>query len=320
MKLGRKPMLKTRMLSLLLAPLLLLSVKAFAGCTMAASPETIRVVLPTFYVDPNIPVGGVIGGKTVSAARLLTVMCTGSTTYRSALLGDWATPSATVPGVYETGLPGIGVKVTDFVMPDRYVPVTNAALPPNQTLGLNGSDIRLLFYRTGEIVPGNFPTGIVARFSLGTTANILSLQITAGGAKIKSCYASSPSITVPLGSHQRSVFNGVGSTSEMKSFNVELTCQGDNMPVNVSFSSSGATSSPEPGVIPLDGSEGSATGVAVKVVKGDGSPVQFDTAETYHTAGETSISIPLRAGYVQTAGTITPGVANTAMTFTITQN
>ncbi len=317
-------MLNVRTLSLLLTPLLFASAKVFAGCTFVASPETVRVVLPNLAVDPNIPVGGVIGGKTLSVARLLTLNCTGSTTYRSSLLGSWATPSATVPGVYETGLPGIGVKVSDFVLPERSVPVTNAALSPNQTLGLSGSDIQLLFYRTGTIEPGNFPTGVVARFTLpgpsGSATNILSLQVTAGGARIKSCYAKSPSITVPLGRHQRTEFNGPGSTSDMVAFNVELTCQGDNMPVKVSFSASGGSASPEPGVIPLDGSEGSASGVAVKVVRASGAALQFDTEETYHTGAETSITIPLRAGYVQTASKITPGIANTAMTFTITQN
>ncbi len=289
------------------------------GCSF--SPKTFQLKIPELAVAPNVPVGSVLLARTFSAKGPAAVCPTGSPLYKSMMMGPWATLSS-IPGVYETGVPGIGVRIDDFVL-DGFVPLSQQ-IPPNQALAIMGKDVRLLFYRTGDIEPGNFPAGIVARFQLqgtnGTLGNLLTQQVVSGSVRIKSCYAKSPNIIVPMGQVQRNVFNGVGSTSPVKSFKFDMTCQGDGLPVDVSYDVMAGTSSPETGVIPLDNVEGSATGVAIKVMNNDGSPLQFNMPTRYHLNHEPSISIPLKAAYVQTNKKITAGVANATMTFTITQN
>lgn len=306
-----------------LLPLAFISAKVFAtGCSFG-SPEVERIMLPNFAIDPNLPVGSIIASKTISKAGIVALTCTGSTRYISTMQGAWSTESTVVPGVYETGLPGIGVKVSDYITPEKYVPQT-AQLSPNMTTPLMGNDIRLNFYRTGKIVPGNFPVGQVANFSLpgktGAMVKVLTLQLFSGGARIKSCYAKNVNIVIQLGRHGKKEFTGIGSGTAPKLFNVDLVCQGDRLPVEVSFDPSGGSDSYQDGVIPLDGSENSATGIAIKVMNRDASPLQFGVKRTYHTNAESSISIPLLANYIQTEKIIKPGLANSAMTFTITQN
>ena len=63
-----------------------------------------------------------------------------------------------------------------------------------------------------------------------------------------------------------------------------------------------------------------ATGVGVQVATSNGTPVPLATNRasglTLRTT-EGSYSIPLRARYLQTANTVTPGPANASATFTI---
>jgi type 1 fimbria pilin len=292
-----------------------------AGCEIGA-PRTQRIALPDLFIDPNLPPGSIIGIKTVSVAGWIAQSCSGSIDWRSMMTGNWSSVSDALPGVYNTGIPGVGVKVSDYLYSDRFVPLATTLTPAPNT-PLLGADIQLLFYRTGDITPGSFPGGEVVRFTLpdseGNPANVLSLQVVSGSVRIKSCYAKSPNLIVQLGHVNRSAFAGPGSIVTPTAFKIELLCQGD-LPVNVSFSSASSAPSTEPGIVPIDNVPGSASGVAIKVMQRDGSPLRFDMPQRYHSAGEREIAIPLLATYTAVSNTITPGAARGAITFTITQN
>ncbi len=292
-----------------------------ASCDIGA-PKTQRIALSDLFVDPNLPPGSLLDSKLISVAGWMAQRCDGSVPYHSSMAGGWSRPSTTMPGVYDTGVPGVGVKITDYHFSDRFVPQT-ATLTPAGDAPVPGSDIQLMFYRTGDITPGSFPGGEVARFSLpdssGNLTNVLSLQVVSGEVRIKSCYAKTPSQTVQLGAISRSAFSGYGSSVAPTAFDIELLCQGD-LPVNVSFSSASSTPSPEPGMVPIDSAPGAASGVAIKITYRDGSPLYFDTPRSYHHDGERQIAIPLLAAYTSLGKQVTPGTVRAAMTFTITQN
>ena len=314
--------MKTLMSALLIAIAsgLVHNVRA-AGCDISV-PKTQRIALPDLFIDPNLPPGSVIGVKTVNVAGWIAQGCSGSIGWQSVMTGNWSSLSDALPGVYNTGIPGVGVKVSDYLHSDRFVPLAMTLTPAPNT-PLLGADIQLLFYRTGDITPGSFPGGEVVRFTLpdneGNPTNILSLQVVSGSVRIKSCYAKSPNLIVQLGSVNRSAFTGPGSIVTPTAFKVELLCQGD-LPVNVSFSSASSAPSTEPGIVPIDNVPGSASGVAIKVMQRDGSPLRFDSPQSYHSAGEREIAIPLLATYTAVSNSITPGAARGAITFTITQN
>ncbi|ARJ41392.1 hypothetical protein B1H58_04805 [Pantoea alhagi] len=292
-----------------------------AGCDIGA-PKTQRVALSDLIIDPNLPPGSLLDSKIINVAGWMAQSCSGSVPYHSAMTGSWSRPSAVMPGVYDTGVPGVGVKITDYRFSDRFVPLT-ATLTPEGDAPVLGSDIQLLFYRTGDTTPGSFPGGEVARFSLpdsnGNLTSVLSLQLVSGDVRIKSCYAKTPNQTVQLGTISRSAALGYGSSVAPTAFKIELLCQGD-LPVNVSFSAASSVPSPEPGIVPIDNIPGAATGVAIKIMYRDGSPLYFDTPRTYHNQGEREIAIPLLAAYTPLGNKVTPGTARAAITFTITQN
>ncbi|MNL61522.1 Fimbrial protein [compost metagenome] len=73
-------------------------------------------------------------------------------------------------------------------------------------------------------------------------------------------------------------------------------------------------------IVALD-SRSSATGVGVQLLLRSGAnlPFRTDLRVNQHQAGQAgSIEIPFQARYVQTGGAISPGTANTTMTFTLT--
>ena len=72
-------------------------------------------------------------------------------------------------------------------------------------------------------------------------------------------------------------------------------------------------------VVDLDGSS-SAAGIGVQLLDGDGNPAILGTKRPfagYNGATGGNYTIPMRARYRQTGDTITPGSANSAVTFTM---
>lgn len=303
--------------------ILLMSTSKFAlavGCSF--TPKDIKITIPDLIVSPNQEIGSVIAARSFPAqGRVANCLTGGSPLYKSTMMGNWATESA-IKGIYETGIPGIGVRIDDYIV-DSPVPTTQQ-IPPVNALVITAKDIKMLFYRIGEIKPGSFPAGPVAHFQLtdtkGSLADLLTLRVTGGGVKIKSCYAKSPNIIVPMNQVQRKVFTGPGSLSPAKAFSLDMVCQNDAIAVDVSFDVMSGITSPGPGIVPLTDEENAASGVAIKVMNNDGTPLVFNNPVRYHNQYEREISIPLKAAYIQTANIIKAGVANAAITFTITQN
>ncbi|TQI78153.1 type 1 fimbria pilin [Serratia fonticola] len=304
----------------LLAFASLLTSFAHAGCGLI--PQTVRTGLMTLAVDPRIEIGQELVVRTNGdlVGKTLTTICSGSTNYRSLSL---LTASTTVPGAYETGIAGVGVIFSDLWSgPSRNIPYTTNISPNPITAWKVTENLRFTFVKTGPInTGGSIGNTLVARFTLDSSSVA---DVYFAGLKViqKSCLVSlnSRSQTVDLGSPRRSEFNGPGSSaaSSERNFNIELECQNDNIPIQISFDPVGTT--PGNGMINIPTETGAATGVVVEVLDSNRTPIKFATPTMYHSAGELNVSIPMFARYKQTGNNITPGTANAAMTFTITQN
>lgn len=274
----------------------------------------------TLAVDPRIAVGEQLGvrvSKGFSNATLV-VGCSGGTSpYRSATT---LTPSTTVEGAYETGIAGVGVFISDLYRTGQYIPVTASLSAVSVTPWVSKDEIRMTFVKTGPITPGNTGNNVYVNYYLNSNI-FASLTVSSLTVIQKSCLANvnSQNQDVHLGSPKRSEFNGVGSvaTSSERNFTIFLQCEADNIPVQVTFDP--VTTSSGDGMLSINDDIDSATGVAVEILDANRVPLSFATAKTYHNASEKTIEIPLYARYRQT-GTLTPGTANAAMTFTITQN
>ncbi|HCR3023301.1 MULTISPECIES: fimbrial protein [Serratia] len=295
-----------------------LTTAVYAG-TCTTNAKTARMGLLTLAVDPRIEVGEQLAVRTENSINGTTFsfLCSGSVAYRSM---SPLTPSA-LPGVFETGIEGVGVTISDLWQSNKNVPVNTAISPNLLTPWINRNDVRLTFIKTGPIKTGGDMGGkIIARYYLDSTS-ILDLSISGMKVIQKSCLVdlNYKNQTVNLGSPKRSEFNGVGSTaaSSERNFSVVLQCQEDNIPVQVTFEAAG--NSPGVGMIDIADGADAAKGVAVEVLDENRNPLTFSRPINYHTAAEKEIRIPLMARYKQT-GAISPGQADAVMTFTITQN
>ncbi len=295
-----------------------LTTVAYAG-TCTTNAKTIRMGLLTLAVDPRIEIGEQLAVRTENSisGTTFSFLCSGSVAYRSM---SPLTPSA-LPGVFETGIDGVGVTISDLWQSNKNVPFNTAISPNLLTPWINRNDVRLTFIKTGPIKTGGDMGGkIIARYYLDSTS-VLDLSISGMKVIQKSCLVdlNYKNQTVDLGSPKRSEFNGVGSSavSSERNFFVVLQCQEDNIPVQVTFEAAG--SSPGVGMIAIADGSDAAKGVAVEVLDENRNPLTFSRPINYHTAAEKEIRIPLMARYKQT-GDISPGQADAVMTFTITQN
>lgn len=301
----------------LLSLTLFTSINAWAKCELIGDIGKNNVLLSTFYISPTQPVGSVIAVRTVDINKLVGI-CTGGggALFESSMFGTFAQES-TIPGVYESGVKGIGIKISDIIYPDdqnRSVP-SSYSIGGSSNLGALAKSVKVTFYRTGVVTPGSFASGIAAKFKL-EGKDIGSIVLRGGDVKTKSCYAKTYDVTVPMGSYSKKDF--VDGMTTAKDFDVTLTCTGDKTPVYVSFSRVGdATGN---GHIPLS-TDSTASGVEFYILdKATSQPLVFDKKTKYHTSSEESIIMPFSVRYIQSATNIKPGTANGAMTFTVTQN
>ncbi|WP_277368019.1 fimbrial protein, partial [Enterobacter hormaechei] len=138
-----------------------------------------------------------------------------------------------------------------------------------------------------------------------------------------------PDVVVPMGKYKTTDFTGVGSTSQWVDFNIEL----DNCPGNypgyyqaknqMSLLINPVYGNPTPDSFSLKSGTGSATGIDMQVRKqNDTSMITMGTGfdplgPVTGNTGVKQLRIPLQARYIQSGGQVTPGLAESALTFTI---
>ncbi|MDR9889174.1 fimbrial protein [Pseudenterobacter timonensis] len=140
-----------------------------------------------------------------------------------------------------------------------------------------------------------------------------------------------PDVVVPMGKYKTTDFNGVGSTSQWVDFNIELNDCPGNYPGynngryknNISVLINPVYGNPTPDSFSLKSGTGSATGIDMQIRKqNDTSMIKMGTGfdPLGPVTGNTNIKqfrIPLQARYIQSGGQVTPGLAESALTFTI---
>ncbi len=119
--------------------------------------------------------------------------------------------------------------------------------------------------------------------------------------------------------------SGVGSTSQAKDFAINLSCDtavSGAFKVMMQLDGTPVSGLANQGVLALtnSGASGVASGVGVQVLQGaSGTPVSFATPWQVGAfpVSASLINVPFSARYYQTAARVTPGSANSSMTYTI---
>lgn len=313
-----------------------------ASCYITQSgfvPQDVQMDMGQIVILPNLAVGGVIKELIVSINQRNTVAyCDGWGGSASGRFVN-AAQQTPVPGfsnVYATGVAGVGIRVyRDSGDIQTYYPHT-LSLRGNTNLSLNGGRFRVELIKTaaqtgsGVIAPnGRFTTYYYDGDGVGRP--VLTSTFRGSGTTVVSptceVQAGSRNIAVDFGSVPNTTFTGVGSKAVNRDFDIRLNCQGSNLTqyqskIGIRLDAD-QDSSNMPGVLKLGAAANSASRIGIQVVQRDGSTereVRFGQTINVGstTSGTSTMTLPLRARYVQTqAGTVGAGVANGQATFTI---
>ncbi|MEX3933984.1 fimbrial protein [Paraburkholderia phymatum] len=201
---------------------------------------------------------------------------------------------------------------------------TSGGASPAPTLWF-GASLTFAFVKTGPVTGGTISMpaviGTVGMSDRPIAGPILNANlVVSGNPSFQEIACTTPSVTVNLGSHANTEFNGVGSTTSTTAFTINLnSCpSGIN---NVHYEIDAVTSVVDTAnsVVALD-SGSKARGVGVQLLDGSGTPVPLGNPiafTSYNPAGG-NFSIPFKARYYEIPGSpVLAGSANTVMTFTM---
>ncbi|MDH0336852.1 fimbrial protein [Metapseudomonas otitidis] len=315
-----------RTLAAALALLLMSNLAWGASCT-GSGRKTPFSLPTTLALQRDAPIGSVLydthgwigGGGEASAT------CSGPGTiwmdhgYRGAMQ---PTP---LPYVYESGVPGIGIKVAWS---------NNANRPPASMSGgvfmgypLTETQISATTYKPaqqwwiqlikiGPISSGTFKIAPIQVYYHNLLTNELTFPASQLVFNKQGCRMLNPAITVTLPTANLHHFDGYGSSAGERPFTIPLECDAD---IHVSYRVDGLQITDS--VLKNSEGAGMAKGVGVQLLKGagGGTPLVLG-AKAYHlyTGEVAGLSvIPLIARYYQTELTMTPGAVITTATLTM---
>lgn len=323
---------KSFFLLLVLATAALFMPHAKASCQSPSLPALLS--LTSISVSTSLPVGSTIPGTE------RTVQISGNCYYAPdagqpiiACYNGFGKEIPGLPGVYETGVAGIGISLRN----DKGQRVTGAAdqicsanVPVGQVSGTIKSDstipfsfdVMLELVKTSETVASGALTMSNTQFNLEVgrnealgDPNTLSYS---GNVQVKAvtCSVSPKSLTVTLGDFPVSRFTGPGTLVSQSVFNIGMLCDRDVQPEMMITSANGYETN-FPGVIKLTPESGVATGVGVKMLFNGQIPVFGQYMNTFTAYANVQSQYPFSVSYEQTSSEVTPGTANAVATITV---
>lgn len=232
-----------------------------------------------------------------------------------------------------TSLPGIGYSLSDTALynntPNYFQPFGTVSAPAGNYSFDATAKLRIDFWRTGTLTTGQYC--LSAGTSLGHVkfGSLIVTQVVLGNplcvnvvGPTCSISTDSKNISVPLGSQHVSQFTGIGSTSQSKSFNINLLSCSNVKAILMQFNATpdgDYANAAQQGVIQLQNVASKATGIGVQLLKGDNiTPVPLNSQQSMWQGSSTpNISLPFAVRYLQTRSTVTLGEANALAQFVV---
>ncbi|BDB23406.1 fimbrial protein [Cupriavidus sp. P-10] len=318
-----------RRLHCLIACLLLLIVATGPARACTGTGVTSIMNLPANLEIPrDLPVGAIIFDTGWVGTNSAYIQCN---PYEAWSYG-YATPMTPtgIAGVYETGVPGIGIKIAwSNVIADRPGDINQAMIQnwPRAQLTmpyLNGVYLppalyRAQFIKTGETSPGviSFQNPTASAVYGGVVAASTFFTSTQINVKTASCRVTNSNIVVKLPTTSAQSLAAVGSTQGATPFTISLVCDAN---INLHYDIDGpADPANAPGVLANGIGSGMATGVGVQVLQG-AAPISLGTvmdAGIRTNSDNQAISIPMTARYYKTSPVVSSGLVNAVATFSM---
>lgn len=351
---------------MIVTSLSLLSSQAIASCffygvnTMFTTQIFTIPVGLTLSVPPGIQNGQTIYQQNINLKNTTELFIKCTTTGQFIFHYDYLTTplsaSALNNEIYETGIPGIGIKFS----------TSNADFPATENIAECANNDKC-DYRYGWNAPSSFSlvkiadpvsAGIINAgrlptviYSLGQQGELVPIyQISLSGSiniSVPTCDISlaSQRMTIQMGSHFKGDFSGIGTGTDWKDASIVLinctqfygnssaggsgaTFNGTSTTYSIapnraelSLAALGGIEDAANGIMKLDAHAQKATGVGIQLstTRSTSGKVDLSSPVIYPLPqdGSSTITIPLYARYIQTENTVKGGVANGRLEYTI---
>ncbi|KFK97701.1 hypothetical protein IV04_04065 [Serratia sp. Ag1] len=320
--------------------LMLFSKMAAAYTCSTPQPNYIRGI-PTVTVARDTAVGDILGAFFPNSIPFSCVNSAPALTYQEFGVKAYGNYLMMINGrrVYSTNLPGIGYSVyvlatgcsgsstasnvdgTNTIGGDvntRLACKANGMIDPTSMSGTPG----IVFYKTGPVTSGMVNATTVGALVLRNNQSTWqSPEVTFGfysfSVNSTGCSLNNNIVSVDMGNVKKSEFTGIGSTpasSNTKDLSISLSC---STGTQVSFQVDGNIQDAANGLLNLNSASDAATGIAVQLLY-NSKPLTLGARILLSNSSATTLTLPLQARYYQTKSTVTPGVANSITTLTMT--
>lgn len=328
-----------RITFLLIFSLLLPFSKMAAAYTCSTPTPTLIRSIPTVTVPRDAPVGSILGAFFTPYTPFSCSNDAPSLTYQEFGVKAMGTYVMTVDNrrIYSTNVPGIGYSV--YSLTSACIGGVSVSVDGTNTIGgdvntrllcsANGmidptkmsSQPGMVIYKTGPVTSGTVNATTVGAFVLRNNLSTWqSPQATFGfsafSVQSTGCTVNNNNMSIEMGNVKKSEFSGIGSTpasTNTKNVNISLAC---TTGTKVSLQVDGNIQNAANGVLSISNISGAAAGVGIQILYNN-APLALNSPLLIGTAA-TTMTIPLQARYYQTQSTITPGIANSFATFTMT--
>ena len=318
--------------SLCLASGSVLALLAMSGLALGAncsgSVVTTSYPLPsTLTVQRDAPVGTVLhdSGGWVGGGKAL-ARCSGFGTFWLDLGFTGNTEATALEHVYETGVPGIGIKVAWNNNPNSRPAGMDGGLymtmPRSTSKIARGTYEPAHFWwiqliKTGPIASGTYQITPIRNYYHNLLTNELVFPASQMIYQKRGCRLQNSSLDVRMAKAQLRDFTGPGSTARPTNFQIPLECDPD---LRLSYSLD-APLKASPSVVHSSDTRGTARGVGVQLLRdSNGAPVVFGEKVFYTALGPDRgalLNIPLTARYYQLDTEVVPGTVEALVHLTL---
>jgi type 1 fimbria pilin len=225
--------------------------------------------------------------------------------------------------VYETDVPGIGIRVVNASDASMSFDTPASEYVYNATgFGWYGAKVELIII--GKVSSGILHSGSMATMSIhnrsgyyqvGYTMNVTGSTVTS----LACAVTSGDSLAFPIGNVTAEQFISPGTVSqEFSTANLGLSCDPD-VNINVTLSGVQNPDSSEPSILSLSnqGQDGVAQGIGVQLFY-DGKPLELNKLLNLRKSSGAQETLPITARYIQTKEKIQAGSANATATLNLT--
>jgi type 1 fimbria pilin len=307
----------------------------WAACTRApgVTERIVNMDMGNVLIAPGTPVGGVIASKQfpiqANGPTEILVRCSGVGGRVNGVILQ-GTPVPSLPNVYSTNVPGVGIRLSRTISAGQtvYYPHT-VPVDLGDAYFEVGTQFKVELIKTAPVT-GNGPIaqGVYTRYhgDDGPAYSILTSILSGNGISIvsPSCTvdAGSRNIAVQLGKVPLNSFRGMASPAlgYEKNFDITLNCSAGVPLQNNIYLRMDALRDPSnlPGVLQItQGGKDSAGGVGIQILDQQGVPVQFGDDGLVGRSKDGAYVLPYTARYYQTGNQVTPGRADGTATFTL---